>query len=62
MFVLCPWCGHQPMLERFEHPKQPTEYFVQCYDASCRGRGPIRHTEAEAIAAYNNRFKIPGGA
>ena len=52
----CPFCGGNGLIYSFDNIRDKRlEWFVQCYAIPCSGRGPIRVSEEEAIAAWNTR-------
>lgn len=50
----CPFCGGAA-----EQNHTTTRWWVTCCDSDCAGDGPIRESEAEAVAAWNQRVVKP---
>jgi len=52
----CPWCGNNGLTYSYDNLRdRKLEWYVQCYNVLCSGRGPIRLTEEDAIASWNKR-------
>ena len=47
----CPWCKAQPSIEYYSPIRRPNEAMIKC--AECGAMGPAKHSDAEAVAAWN---------
>lgn len=52
-FLPCPFCGGAAWLSRVEYATGPS-FFCACVEEDCV-EGPERKSQAEAIAAWNQR-------
>jgi hypothetical protein len=54
----CPWCCERTAPTDF----LPGKWFVHCSNLLCDANGPVRDTEAEAVAAWNEVAGIVAAA